>query len=480
MAVSGDTAVVGAYLDDSPFADAGSAYTFVLPGESSVWVANFSANSLTRYPPTASGNAAPAATISGGATGLSGPVGVVVDGSGRLYVANQSANTITEFAPGATGNTAPLATIAGGSTQLSGPRALALDGAGKLYVTNGGDNSVTVYAPGATGNVAPLARIVGAATGLNVPFGVVVDAAGLIYVASFTTSTVTRYPAGATANQAPDLTITAGVSAPETMVIDAGGALYVTNSANHTVTKYVNGALVATISGGGLSVPVGIALDATGRLAVTNFSANSLTYFSPGGHLLRTISGAATGLNGPAGVAAVPIVTVTTPSPLPGAVVGDAYNQALAASGGTGPYTWALATGSLPAGLSLSAAGVVSGTPTARGTFAFSVTLTDSAGHVTTYAMRLRSRETTAPVCVWSPQAGPPKRVAFDVSDAGAGLATIVVTTAVNLVMPVDIPAFTPGWTSTVSFSAFKANPNLSSQVAVVITDVDGNQSSCT
>ena len=246
----------------------------VLPAaESNVWVANTSANTVTRYGPTATGNTAPAATISGAATGLNVPIGTVVDGSGRLYVANQTANTITQYAPGANGNVAPVATIGGALTQLAGPRALALDRAGRLYVTNITDHSVTVYAPGASGNVAPLARIAGAATGLNVPAGVALDATGRIYVANRAAGTVTRYPAGADANVAPDLTITAGLSTPANMAIDAAGALYVTNEANNTITRYTNGALVATISGGGLARPVGIALDASGRLAVTNFNA---------------------------------------------------------------------------------------------------------------------------------------------------------------------------------------------------------------
>ena len=58
--------------------------------------------------------------------------------------------------------------------------------------------------------------------------------------------------------------------------------------------------------------------------------------------------------------------------------VGTAYNFQLAATGGAPPYTWAAATGStLPAGLSLSSAGVVSGTPTAAGTFAPNIAVTD-------------------------------------------------------------------------------------------------------
>jgi hypothetical protein len=482
VAVSGDTAVVGSPRDNSPASIAGSAYVFVLPAGSSVWVANSAANTVTRYAATASGNTAPAATISGAATGLNVPVGAVVDGSGRLYVANQTGNSITAYAPGATGNVAPLATISGAATQLAGPRALALDRAGRLYVTNFTNSTVTVYAPGASGDVAPLARIAGAATGLNAPLGVALDATGRIHVANRAAHTVTRYAAGATGNQAPELTITAGLASPQGMAIDAGGTLSVANPANNTVTRYLDGALVATISGGGMSAPVGIALDASGHLAVTNNTGHSITRFSTGGQLINTLAGAATGLSNPVGIAAVPVVTVTTSSPLAGASVGVAYSQALAAAGGTGPYIWALATGSLPAGLSIDAAGVISGTPSARGTFAFSVEVTDSASpaHTTYHALSLRSKEITAPVCVWSRFLGTPKRVDFTVSDAGSGLATIAVPTAVNIVSPVVIPSFSPGTTSTVSFSAVKDNQSLSSQVAVVITDVDGNQSSCT
>ena len=70
---------------------------------------------------------------------------------------------------------------------------------------------------------------------------------------------------------------------------------------------------------------------------------------------------------------------ITTTS-LPGAIVNVIYPpQQLQASGGVPPYTWSLATGSsLPAGLTLSAAGVVSGTPTAAGSFSFTVQVKDS------------------------------------------------------------------------------------------------------
>ncbi|HSK46261.1 MAG TPA: putative Ig domain-containing protein, partial [Candidatus Binatia bacterium] len=75
---------------------------------------------------------------------------------------------------------------------------------------------------------------------------------------------------------------------------------------------------------------------------------------------------------------AAPLI-ITTAS-LPGTKYGVAYNQTLAASGGIAPLKWSLAAGSgpLPAGLSLSAAGVLSGTPTSTGTFSFTVQVADA------------------------------------------------------------------------------------------------------
>lgn len=72
-----------------------------------------------------------------------------------------------------------------------------------------------------------------------------------------------------------------------------------------------------------------------------------------------------------------PTVAIT-PASLPAATVATAYNQTITASGGTAPYTYAVTAGSLPAGLTLSPAGVLSGTPTANGTSNVIITATDS------------------------------------------------------------------------------------------------------
>jgi len=70
---------------------------------------------------------------------------------------------------------------------------------------------------------------------------------------------------------------------------------------------------------------------------------------------------------------------------------GTAYSQAITASAGLAPYTFALAGGSLPLGLSLSADGTVSGTPTNTGDYAFTVTAidADSCPGSRTYTLRV-------------------------------------------------------------------------------------------
>jgi len=70
--------------------------------------------------------------------------------------------------------------------------------------------------------------------------------------------------------------------------------------------------------------------------------------------------------------------TITTPSPLPAGIVGQAYSQTLQASGGVGTLSWMVSSGSLPANLTLSSTGTISGTPTNTGTSVFAVTVTDT------------------------------------------------------------------------------------------------------
>ncbi len=79
-------------------------------------------------------------------------------------------------------------------------------------------------------------------------------------------------------------------------------------------------------------------------------------------------------------------ITIVSPltlagGPQPEGIVGLAYSTSLVAAGGSTPYTWSIATGTLPPGLSISAStGLIAGIPTAKGTSNFTVQVKDSLG----------------------------------------------------------------------------------------------------
>lgn len=76
-------------------------------------------------------------------------------------------------------------------------------------------------------------------------------------------------------------------------------------------------------------------------------------------------------------------IAIATTS-LQSAIEGSVYGQAVIGTGGAGSYSWSIAAGALPPGLTLGATGTpatsISGTPTTLGTFNFSIRVTDSSG----------------------------------------------------------------------------------------------------
>jgi large repetitive protein len=162
--------------------------------------------------------------------------------------------------------------------------------------------------------------------------------------------------------------------------------------------------LVLTPFGGALSAPYGTALAQTFSTSggIGPYTYSLIGTMPPGGTLAGdTLSGTPTapgtynfaivsrdtGASGPSSPYEVtdnyvltvsPAAIALSPATLPAPTVGAAYNQALSASGGVGPYSYSVSAGALPNGLSLSAGGTLSGTPTAAGSFTFTVTATDA------------------------------------------------------------------------------------------------------
>ena len=77
--------------------------------------------------------------------------------------------------------------------------------------------------------------------------------------------------------------------------------------------------------------------------------------------------------------ATCPVITLAPPTLPPGSV-GVAYSQPITATGGTAPYTFSVVSGTLPAGLTLSSGGLLSGTPTTVGSPPVTILATDVNG----------------------------------------------------------------------------------------------------
>lgn len=77
------------------------------------------------------------------------------------------------------------------------------------------------------------------------------------------------------------------------------------------------------------------------------------------------------------------------PASLAGATLNVPMSVTFTPSGGAAPYSFVVQTGTPPAGVTLSAAGVLAGTPTATGTFPFTIRVTDAGGCFTDLAYSL-------------------------------------------------------------------------------------------
>jgi len=86
---------------------------------------------------------------------------------------------------------------------------------------------------------------------------------------------------------------------------------------------------------------------------------------------------------------ALPAKLVIGTDSLPPATTGTVYAADLSALGGLSPYSWRLASGTLPAGLTFSSSGVLTGTPSRPGSFAFVASVSDSSNQQATQSYSL-------------------------------------------------------------------------------------------
>lgn len=173
-----------------------------------------------------------------------------------------------------------------------------------------------------------------------------------------------------------------GHKASEPVSITVSGALSITTSAlpggaagaGYSQSLAASGGTppyVWSLAGGAL--PGGLSLSAAGAISGTINTTGTFTFTVEVTDSLAATATKQLSIAVPTGLA------ITTTAALPNATLNAAYSQTLAAVGGTPPYTWSVTSGALPAGLTLSAAGAITGTPTSAGTFSFTAVVKDSA-----------------------------------------------------------------------------------------------------
>jgi hypothetical protein len=141
--------------------------------------------------------------------------------------------------------------------------------------------------------------------------------------------------------------------------------------------------------------------------------------------VVSNAAGTATSSGATLTVNAASTLQITT-AQLSGGFVAGGYSATLAATGGFAPYSWSLASGSLPNGLSLSPGGVLSGTPSLAGSFSFNVQVKDASSSTASANFSINIASPSPSVAITSPTSG--SSVSGTVSVSGTASDSVSIT----------------------------------------------------
>jgi uncharacterized repeat protein (TIGR03803 family) len=380
-----------------------------------------------------------------GTNGAYPRAGLVEDTGGNLYGAAYQGGDFdqgTVFMAQKGKSTITVLAVFNGTNGANPSGGVIVDGVGNLFGTtsNGGaSNSGTVFeVVHDSGTVTTLATFDGGGGGGNPIAGVIEDGSGNLFG---TTSTGGEFGAGTVfevVSGSGKITTLASFNSssplfPNGLVEDASGNLFGTtyqggDSSNNGMVFEVekgNGVItpIASFTGANGSLPQGgLIMDASGDLFGTtsgggDFDSGTVFVVFRGSNTITTVASFDPSSDGsnPLGNLAMdssgnlygttffgggsdagtvfevppPPIMITMMSTLPSWTVNQpGYSQTIGTSGGAGGNTFS-ASGGLPPGLSLSPGGVISGTPTAVGSYNFTVTVTDSMGGTASHAFTI-------------------------------------------------------------------------------------------
>ena len=229
-------------------------YAVAADGQGNIYLANKSANNVTKITPIG-------VTSILGTTGTS-PHAISVDPDGNVYTANQGSDNVTKL------------TAQGVSTVLmvtgNGPNSI-LYAAGSVYTANSGTSNDVSKKP-AQGNQTKINLAAGSS-----PSGITIDATGNIYTANRGLNNVTKITSQGDASTFG----TTGLE-PAAITIDSAGNIYTANYSSNNVTK-ITPQGVSSILGNTSGGPNAITIDAAGNIYTANYSSNNVTKITPQG-----------------------------------------------------------------------------------------------------------------------------------------------------------------------------------------------------
>lgn len=259
-------------------------------------------------------------------------------------------------------------------------------------VTPKGAQTITFANPGSTNFGDSPQLIATASSGLAVTFSSVTSAVCTV-TPSGVLSTVAPGTCTIHADQAGNASFLPAAQVSQSFaIVVTGGAVAISTTSLPQGTAEVAYSQTITAAGGATpytfalaagTLPAGLTLSSAGVLSGAPTAAGTFNF------TVRVTDAATQTATQPLTLVVQAPTVALSPATLPGGTAGSAYAQTLTASGGQGPYTYAVTGGALPAGLSLGSTGVLSGTPSASGSFNVTITATDCNGFTGSQAYTL-------------------------------------------------------------------------------------------